>query len=83
MAAKLWAPKWSSYNRLDGRQQHLIIFDWQAQEQHLLFRTRRECRAWIAQNFGYIKQRKDLRSEPHGWRMPKAVQVEIRECEAQ
>jgi hypothetical protein len=40
-----------------------------------LFRTRRECRAWIEEHHGYIRQRDDLKAM--GWRMPRAVMVSI------
>ena len=43
----------------------------------LLFRTRREARAWIEEKYGYIKTRKDLRSAPHHWRLPTAVLVTV------
>jgi hypothetical protein len=42
-----------------------------------LFRTRREARAYAEQQFGYIRQRPDLRAEPHGWRMPQVVRVRV------
>jgi len=42
-----------------------------------LFRTRRECRDYIKEKYGYIKNREDLREEPHGWRLPRPVKVEI------
>lgn len=40
-----------------------------------LFRTRRECRAWIEEHHGYIRQREDLKRM--GWRVPRAVMVSI------
>lgn len=42
-----------------------------------LFMTRREAREYIKCRYGYIKHRKDLRIEPHGWRLPKPVRVEV------
>lgn len=42
-----------------------------------LFRTRRECRAWIEEHHGYIRTREDLRRPPHNWRMPRAVKVDV------
>lgn len=42
-----------------------------------LFLTRRACREWIERTHSYIKHRKDLREEPHGWRMPVPVRVVI------
>ena len=42
-----------------------------------LFRTRREAREYINEKYGYIRTRKDLRAEPHFWRMPRAVRVSV------
>ena len=42
-----------------------------------LFRTRRECRAWIEEHHGYIRRRPDLQAPPHRWRMPRAVMVSV------
>ena len=70
-----WAARWNSENKLDGERHHIICCDCLP----ILFRTRAECRAWIAQGYGCIKNRPDLRREPHGWRMPTAVRVTIEE----
>jgi hypothetical protein len=70
---KAWGVRWHSRNRLDGDLRHLM---WTP-----LFRTRRECRAFIDDEYGYIRKRPDLRVEPHGWRVPKAVRVEVKEVE--
>ena len=43
----------------------------------LLFHTRREARAWIEENYGYIKTRPDLRAHPHNWRLPRAIRVAV------
>lgn len=43
----------------------------------LLFLTRKECRKQILHEYGYIKNRKDLRAPPHNWRLPKAVRVKV------
>lgn len=78
---KWWAAKWSQTNKLDGHQEHLVVFDWRRETAYpLLFRTRKDCREFIEKEYGYIRKRKDLRSEPHCWRVPRAVKVEIREC---
>lgn len=42
-----------------------------------VFKTRREANEYIQQQYAYIRTRKDLRSEPHGWRMPRAVKVVV------
>ena len=69
----LWAGEWHSKNNLDGERRHILY------ENLLpaLFRTRHECRAYIKDKYGYIAGRRDLRDEPHGWRMPQAVKVKL------
>jgi len=69
----LWAAEWHSKSHLDGEVRH-IMFESGFPK---LFRTRRECRDWIKLTHGYIKERQDLRDEPHGWRMPVAIRVEL------
>lgn len=39
------------------------------------FRTKAECEKYIHENFGYIKKRDDLRSDPFCWKMPKAIRI--------
>ena len=48
----------------------------------MVFATRAKARAWIQKNYGYIKSRPDLRSEPHGWKTPVAVRVTVNIKEA-
>jgi len=69
----LWAAEWHSKNQLDGERRHIIY------ENLLpaLFRTRRECRDFIKEKYGYIAERPDLQNEPHGWRLPQAIKVKI------
>lgn len=67
----IWAAEWLSKNKTDGTNQHLIYENCLPK----LFKTRNACRAWIYDKYGYIAKRKDLRSEPHGWRVPRAVKV--------
>ena len=66
---KAWGVQWHSRNRLDGDRRHLM---WSP-----LFHNRREARLYIDEKFGYIRRRIDLRVEPHGWRMPRAVRVVV------
>ena len=73
----LWMPMWKSNNKLDGKKRYLIKFHYKYAGRALLFTTRQECRDWINKHYGYIKHRKDLRSEPHGWRLPEAVKVDV------
>ena len=46
----------------------------------VLFRTRKEAVAFREETFGYIRKRKDLRSAPHFWRMPKLIKVTVSEA---
>lgn len=43
----------------------------------VLFKTRQEARMWATKKYGYIKNRKDLRDEPHRWRLPRPVRVNV------
>ena len=69
----LWAGEWHENCKLDGESRHILYEN----RLPVLFRTRRECRAFIKDRYGYIADRPDLRAEPHGWRMPQAVRVKI------
>ena len=71
--ANLWAAQWYSKNHLDGERRHILYRDCLP----ALFRTRRECRAFIKDRYGYIKEREDLRRQPHGWRLPRAIKVKV------
>lgn len=68
-----WGALWRSNNKLDGVNQHIIF------ENYLpaLFLTKKEAIKFIKQKYGYIATRKDLRDEPHGWRMPKPIKLKI------
>jgi hypothetical protein len=68
---KAWMVAWTRDNRVDGRTRALL---WTPP-----FHTRREAREYINDRYGYIRKRPDLRAEPHGWHMPEAVRVEVRE----
>ena len=69
-----WGAMWHSSNRLNGVTEHLICMDCVP----VIFGTRQQARGYIESLYGYIKTRKDLRVEPHGWRMPRPVRVEVR-----
>jgi hypothetical protein len=69
----LWAAQWHSKNQLDGDRKYIIYEDLLP----MLFKTRARCRKWIKEKYGYITERPDLRAEPHGWRMPQAVKVQV------
>jgi hypothetical protein len=68
-----WGAIWYSKNKLDGVTEHIIFENGLP----VLFTTKREIREFIKQKYGYIAKRKDLRAEPHGWRMPKLVKVKV------
>lgn len=82
-----WGLLWQSTNRLDGERRQLMgrysLGNPDAPE-HLAgyntmaFRTRAEARAYIEKHYGYIRHRPDLRLEPHGWKMPVPVKIEVR-----
>lgn len=67
----LWGLLWASKTKLDGLQQHLIYEECYPK----FFHTRKESRKYSQEKFGYIKTRKDLREEPHGWKMPIPVKI--------
>jgi hypothetical protein len=68
-----WGALWYSQN-LEGVKEFLLVLYTGIPA---LFRTRREARMWIRDCYGYIARRSDLRTEPHGWRMPRAVRVRV------
>lgn len=68
-----WAAEWHSVNRVDGDRRHLLHRDLVP----VLFTTRRAARAYIDAEHGYIRDRPDLRAEPHGWHIPRAVLVRV------
>lgn len=79
-----WAVQWRQKNKLDGVKRHWVyplLRPWVHRSDGsigpVLFITRRECQAYIRERYGYIAKRKDLRIEPHCWRVPTAVRVEL------
>ena len=70
----IWAAQWRSNSRLDGVIKYIIYGD---DCKPILFRTRRECREFIASRYGFISVRTDLQEEPHGWQMPIPVKVKV------
>jgi len=73
MKATAWAGLWYSRNKLDGITKHLLYENCLPK----LFKTRRETISYIRSKYGYIRSRDDLRREPFGWRMPRAIRVSI------
>ena len=69
-----WGVEWCSRNALNGETRYLMFV---TTNQPALFSTRKAAREWITKEYGYIRHRRDLREEPHGWRMPRAVRVRL------
>ncbi|KKN75777.1 hypothetical protein LCGC14_0376530 [marine sediment metagenome] len=69
-----WGAMWHSKNHLDDVTEHLLYKD----RVPVLFTTRQQARDYIKKVYGYIGSRSDLRAEPHGWRLPRPVRVEVR-----
>lgn len=68
-----WAALWRSENRLDGKTEYIICEHFSP----VLFKTRKQALEFIDDRYGYIRERKDIREEPHGWKTPRAVKVKI------
>lgn len=90
MHRQAWGILWRSKNKLDGERRdligevvaphgdgHPIVKPAGNAQPVLTFKTRTAAAAFIADRYGYIAKRKDLREEPHGWRMPVPVRVRI------
>lgn len=69
----IWAAMWRANNRRNGLTEFLIRRNCLPK----LFKTRREARVWIEKNYGYLKEREDLRAEPLGWLLPRPVKVRV------
>ena len=81
-----WAIKWREKSALDGERETLLgryfpglplVPDHVAGQTVMLFKTRALARVHIRKHYAYIRQRSDLRQEPHGWKMPVAVRVSV------
>mgnify|MGYP001618532799 FL=1 len=66
-----WGLLWHSQNRLDGVREHLLYKDGMP----LVFPKRDAARAYAQTYFRDLKTRRDLRMEPHGYRMPRLVKL--------
>ena len=69
-----WGVLWRSESRLDGKREYVKWYH----SDPLLFYTRAQAREWIAEHYGYLRTRADLKAEPYGWKMPKVVRVAVR-----
>lgn len=80
-----WAVKWREDSWLDGKSEYLIgrfgsggkIPDILSGYITMVFKTREQARKFVKRKFGYIRKRPDLRREPHGWKMPVVVKVNV------
>lgn len=78
-----WGVVDTSDNQLDGFVQKLIGGVRFGSPDHLsgyrimVFKSRAAARAHIEKHYGYMRTRPDLKAEPHGWRMPKAMRVRV------
>lgn len=77
-----WAIEWRSDNRIDGATRHFIHDQTKSVGTGsrfgvLLFSTRAAARSYRQEEFGYIRERPDLRAEPHGWKFPQIVRVRV------
>lgn len=70
-----WAALWRSRCRLDGKVEYIINRDLVP----AIFRTRKQAAEFVEREYGFIKDRKDLRDEPHGWKYPKLIKVVVKE----
>lgn len=68
-----WAVQFRSSNKLDGPRDNLMSVGCLP----ALYLTRQEARAAAEKQYGYIRQRPDLRAEPHGWMLARAVKVRV------
>lgn len=68
-----WALIAGYKNKLDGTINCFICEYCQPK----LFSTRKDAREYANRKYGFIKTRKDLREEPHGWRFSRVVKVRI------
>lgn len=69
----LWGVMWHEDSWLDGELEHLMRLNCMP----VLFRTRREARAWVKRHYGYILKRPDLKAQPCGWMQPYPVKVKV------
>lgn len=70
---RYWALKWRSKNKMDGYRE-CFIYDFGFP---LLFISRKVAREYVKQNYSYIAKRLDLQREPHGWKVPRVVRINL------
>ena len=72
--AKAWGVLWRVHTKAAGEILSIIYAETGTP---VLFKSKRLAKEWIRQNHASVAQRKDLRAEPYGWRMPVPVRVSI------
>ena len=68
-----WSILWRSENKAEGKREYFINV--MLTGLPMVFGTRREAKYANEEVYGYIRNRPDLKAEPHGWKMPKVVKV--------
>ena len=58
----------------DSRHEQHLMFDG---PKPLAFKTKKQCKKFIDEKWGYIKNRPDLKTAPYYWRLPKPVRIRI------
>lgn len=81
-----WAIKWRSESRIDGKREFLrgrfhsesaSVPECLSGYITMVFATREQARKFKREHYGYIRNSPDLRAEPHGWKMPQVVKVNV------
>lgn len=78
MRPQVYLNKWGilerSRNKLDGYREHLMHEDG---GKVALFQTRKQAQDYAERHLGYLRNRPDLRAEPHGWMLPKPIRLTV------
>lgn len=69
-----WGLIWQSKNKLDGVNCHPVVDEYHGKPFHF---TRRAAMEFREKHYGYLRDRRDLKSEPHGWKMPRVARIKI------
>lgn len=81
-----WAILGRSENQLDGKREYLQgryfykapdVPDFVSGYKIMVFKTREQARAHVREHCINLRERPDLRKEPHGWKPPKIVKVNV------
>lgn len=67
---------WTADDNCEGKRAWLIGTP-NGTTRTFLFPTKRQATDYIRLKYGYIAKRKDLRSAPHGWRVPYPTRVKV------